>query len=161
MPKYLTGELWTAKADLLAVTTNGVISDGRLVMGSGAAKQAADRFPYLPTYAAQIIPTKYPYRLGGINLYGFLDLGRPALVVGDNPKFSLGLFQSKRHYKEPAEIVTIAYSALLLEAWCQRYPKRKIALNFPGIGLGKMAPALVKTILARLPETVLIYAKGD
>ncbi len=49
--KELTGDLWEVEADARVITTNGLVKkDGRAVMGRGVAKQAAERYPWLPEW---------------------------------------------------------------------------------------------------------------
>lgn len=156
MPTYKRSDLWKAKTDLLAITTNGLVSNVRLVMGAGAAKQAAERFPYLPIYVASNLGRYYPYLINGNYLYGFIDLGRPEIVVGENGP-QIGLFQSKLHPRDPSRLDVIAYSAVRLYVWCHQHPESRVACNLPGIGLGGLKPAQVKPLLAALPNTVTFY----
>jgi hypothetical protein len=58
-PTIIQAELWTRPPDpgLIVVTANNNLTNrGRLVMGSGAAKQALDRIPDLDKEARKAIP---------------------------------------------------------------------------------------------------------
>jgi len=56
-----TGDLWEAH-DLghwVAITTNGIVNaKGQCVMGRGVARQAAQRFTWLPTHLGDRIRTR-------------------------------------------------------------------------------------------------------
>lgn len=122
------GNLWDApEGYVIAVTTNAVIKrDGALVMGMGAASQLAERAPAIPKIAGLAVD----HTCGSLGRYGWI-------TVTSDDGTTYGLFQTKRHYEHPSTIDLIAYSAERLYAW-QRETGRSVALNFPGIGLGRL-----------------------
>lgn len=148
MPVYRTGNLFDGTEDIKVITTNGCINaKGELVMGRGAALDAKTRYPNLPRIAAQEIK-KYPYlTMRGVYIYRFITI----------PNTQFGLFQVKYHWQEKADLVLIGQSSLRLRNMAQVTPKVTYALNFPGIGNGKLDKKIVMLLLEDLPENVIIY----
>ena len=148
MPTYVKGNVFNGNNDVIVITTNGCIdSKGELVMGRGAALEAKRRYPNLPRIAAQEIK-KYPYlTMRGVYIYRFLTI----------PNTVFGLFQVKYDWREKADLVLIGQSALRLRNMAQVTPKVTYALNFPGIGNGKLDKKIVMLLLEDLPENVIIY----
>lgn len=139
-------ELWNTKASHILVTSNSYIrKDGALVMGRGAALEAATRFPNFPYIAGGRISEKWGGHLG---FYGTL------LSVHKN----IGLFQVKRHFKDPAElgIIEASVGSLLVQMRNETY-----AINFPGIGYGQLEISRVLPVIQKLPDNVWIYHKVD
>jgi len=142
--KIVYGDLWDSDCDIKAVTTNSFVrKDGALVMGRGAALQAARKFPELPFVAGQ----KLLWKRGHLSCYGWLYL----------PELNLGLFQVKRHWKDDAEPRLIRYATEHLCEFLQRHSAVTVALNFPGIGNGRLNLDLVKPIVDLLPDSVHLY----
>ena len=116
------------------VTTNSVIKeDGSLVMGGGAAKQAADLFPGLPALAGAAIQLKCASQ----GVYGLIFVMVPVKHCAFQPMSQrIGLFQVKKHYNKDAllDLIDLAADKLLFAA--QLDPTMQFRLNFPGIGLG-------------------------
>ena len=149
MPQFQTGDMWTVypTADLFLITTNSMLRrDGALVMGRGIARQARERFPGLDKVLGQHI----------LNLCG--NQGKYNLLISPRwPAAKLGAFQVKQHYRQPASLELIQRSAAALCAWCVEHPEAVIALNFPGIGNGRLPRTAVLPILQQLPDTVTIW----
>jgi hypothetical protein len=141
MPDYQTGDMWDAfdKVDHFIITTNAIVKvNGALVMGAGIARQARDKFPGIDQEIGGAVK-----RAG--NRYG--------LLLGNK----LGVFQVKYHFKDPADPELIKYSCSMLRDHALAYPERKYALNFPGIGNGKLQYHDVKTIIDVLPSNVQVW----
>ena len=157
-PKFSTYDLWESKADLIAVTTNGTLKDdGSLVMGKGAAKEAADRVSHdfgitLPLNIGAAL-TK-AHRIDGCLLYGFY-------VYTERPiNYRLGLFQTKLHWRKASTRAIIGYSIMHLKLWLavnHGDSGATVALNFPGIGAGELEVQQVFPLLLDLPENVTIH----
>lgn len=142
--KIVYGNLWDSDCDIKAVTTNSFVrQDGSLVMGRGAALQAARRFPELPFVAGQ----KLMWKSGHLSRYGWLYLA----------ELNIGLFQVKRHWKDDAELRLIRYATEHLCEFLQRNVAVTVALNFPGVGNGRLSFDLVRPILELLPDRVHLY----
>lgn len=120
---------------VVLATTNGVVKrDGSLVMGAGAAKALAERFPELPRIlGAQAALTKRPYGVIVVELEGF----------------RVGAFQTKRDWRDPADPALITYSARLLKAYLMAHPDLRAHFPFPGVGLGGLREDQVLPILER------------
>lgn len=144
----LVGDMWQelGKADLILVTTNSTLkSNGELVMGAGAAMQAAQRFPELPRVFGRRIRQDF---------FG-QDYGIMCGLCTKTDHTWIGAFQTKRHWRDPASLDLIRYSAERLAAAAGKFSR--IALNFPGIGHGQLQVADVLPILEELPENIVIY----
>jgi GTP-sensing pleiotropic transcriptional regulator CodY len=151
--QVIIGDMWDeeSKADLILVTTNSTVDGWRLVMGRGAALEAASRYPSLPYDLAQRI---HNWReIKSLFTYGVVIV--PPYANG----VRLGAFQVKYDWKSPAEIGLIDFSTSMLVAVARALPDWRIALNYPGIGLGGLPEKVVEPIIARLPANVYIYKK--
>lgn len=149
MPQFRLGNMWTAytTADLFLVSTNSTIrQDGALVMGRGIARQAKERFPGLDAALGRQVQAL----CGNQGIYGLL-------VSPRWPAAKLGAFQVKQHYSQPASLELIRRSTAALCAWCADHPDAQVALNFPGIGNGRLRRADVLPIIAQLPDRVAIW----
>jgi hypothetical protein len=137
------------KADLILVTTNATIDHrGRLVMGRGAAAQAAMLNPALPAELA------YQMRWRGQDepqgtFYGVL----PGLSGPGRTR--IGAFQTKWHWRDPADAALIARSMFMLCALAHGYTR--IALNYPGIGNGGLTVDDVANSLTFTPKNLYLY----
>lgn len=146
MAKFEKGNMWDmfGKTDLFLITTNPIVTKaGKLVMGRGIAQQMRDNFPGSDVELARIVRA-FPHNPVG-NLYYEPIFG----------KQSVGYFMVKDHWGEPAKIPIIMRSvARLIEiapSW------RRIDLNFPGIGYGKLSREEVLPLLETLPDNVHIW----
>lgn len=149
MAIFRQGDMWSVldEVDHFIVTTNNIVkSNGALVMGAGLAKQLRDR--------------------GSINIdkkYGaaVLTHGRctPDQVYGVilNIHDTFGAFQVKQHYKDAANTNLILFSAGMLKAFALSAPNKIFAMNFPGIGNGKLFYDEVKPIVDLLPNNVQVW----
>jgi hypothetical protein len=146
------GNMWDVydEADLFLITANSFVKqDGRLVMGAGIAKEALARFPSIDL------------RLGQSIQFEDKHLGVYGLLVSFNWEFGqkLGLFQTKRSYKDDANLSIIEKSTDALIDWCKYHPDAKVHLNFPGIGYGHLKPASVIPIIVWLPDSVSVWRR--
>lgn len=156
-----TGNLWDAPgevgATLIAVTTNSYVhrigsNPGPLAMGAGAALEAHERYPQLAQTAGVLLRQVVGFRPG---LYGVLP--RYGWVVVPEPR--IGLFQTKYHYRQNADLELIKFSVARLLDWLDLHPAEVVALNFPGIGYGRLSRERVLPFLELLPERVVIYER--
>jgi hypothetical protein len=148
------GNLWDelGKADLILVTTNGVLkADGELVMGAGVAKQAACKVIGLPKVLGHQI--KLHGRLLGSGTYSYL------LLPGYCYQGSwIGAFQSKFHWQDSSPLDLIKDSVYALGQVAPRFTR--IAMAFPGIGHGGLRKDQVLPILETLPDNVYVYTRS-
>jgi len=157
MPIFQTGNMWSAydDADLFVITTNAAIKrNGALVMGRGIARQARNRFPGLDTALGQQILSV----CGSPSASLRTGQGEYGLLVSPRwPTAKLGIFQVKFHYRQAASLDLIRRSTAMLCAWCADHPYTQVALNFPGIGNGRLRREDVLPIVAQLPDQVTIW----
>lgn len=144
MPTYARGNLWAHPHDLTCITTNAVTTRAGLVMGAGIAKQAADDHPRLRFLAAHTIRQQPNPRH-----YGFLPLPKPL------PQ--LAIFQTKNHFREPSSLELIQHSLEGLTTYALAHPSKRIALPYPGIGMGRLDPATIAPLLEQLPANVTVW----
>ena len=149
MPQFQRGEMWDAfeKADLFLLPTSSTIGqDGALVMSSGLAKQAQERFPGLATALGRhILQTRG--RLGSYHL----------LVSRRWPTVKLGAFQVTQQDNEPASLAMIQHSALALWFWCRQHPSATVHLPLPVRENGRLSREAVLPVLAWLPAQVVLW----
>ncbi len=157
MPVFQTGNMWSAydDADLFVISTNAAIKrNGALVMGRGIARQARNRFPGLDTALGQQILSV----CGNPSASLRPGQGQYGLIVSPRwPEARLGAFQVKQHYSQPASLELIRHSTAMLCAWCTEQPTSMVAVNFPGIGNGRLRREDVLPIVAQLPDKVTIW----
>ncbi len=149
--KLLREDLWANPADLIVVTTNGVLNKSdRLVMGKGAALDAMRRYPDLPSIAgAEILSKKYPHipQFGNmVYIYGFIGF----------KELGLGLFQTKFHWKALSDMELIDASASILDRYIKEHHIKSVRMNFPGISNGGLTMESVLPIIQRLPDLVTV-----
>jgi len=149
MPTFRTGNMWEVfdEVDHFIITTNAVVkNNGALVMGAGIAKQVRDSFPGIDAdMGAAIYKHCGPDCPLKDRFYGIL-LGR-----------KIGMFQVKHHYKDDADLRLIQQSAGVLDVIATHSPGRTFALNFPGIGNGKLDYHDVYGLISHLPDNVQIW----
>jgi len=159
-------ELWSLPEQgpyLIVVTTNAVVDfAGNLIMGVGSAYQAKQLYPFLPQLAVKKIREKNPsFRLRGWGEdYGFIELIAPP--------HGIGIFQTKRDWKDFARLDTIQKSTAMLKEYAEKHPDLQIRMPFPGIGAGKhskgggVPPArdAIEKIIASLPDNVTVVFWG-
>src|SRR5437899_2631026 len=129
MNRVQNKDLWQeeiGRADVILVTTNAdVNSQGKLVMGAGAAKQAAMLYPRLPGIL-------------GKHLIGFslVNHAYGLIVPAPHNQQIVGAFQVKYSWKDPADIGLISHSTEMLFRLALQLPDWRFAMNYPGIGNG-------------------------
>lgn len=149
----INGDIWESKDNIIAITTNGVITHNNpvLVMGAGIALQAKSRYLNLPKLAANaILSDRRTEVFPGGFLYGFL----PVFIDG----VTIGLFQTKLDWREKAKLSLIGYSVQRLNAYIDK-TGITVSLNFPGVGFGGLDVAAVYPIISDLSDKVTIYQK--
>ncbi len=148
MPVHKQGNMWSVfdGVDYFLITTNSTIKkDGSLVMGAGIAKEVKDRFPGIEYKAGKAVNSL----CGSEGIYG--------LILSSK----IGLFQTKRHFKDNAILHIIETSSKMLEVHARSHPEYRYALNFPGIGLGRRKYEDVLPLINNLPDNVEIWTYID
>lgn len=138
--KEARGNLWTFKADIRVITTNGAVrKDGECVMGRGCAFEAKSRYPGVAKMLGALI------REHGNHVH---------LIFRGNPltfQTPLVSFPVKHHWAEMADPKLIERSAHELvaladdQAWIDGW--QHIVLPRPGCGNGSLRWDDVKPIL--------------
>lgn len=142
--QIVVGDIWESGADAIFVTTNSIInSRGELVMGRGAAWQAKTRYPGLAKRFADQIRTICG---SGGEYNALLD-----------PETKVGALQVKYHWNSEADLELIKRSLQVLADNANAASHLSIAVNFPGIGNGKLSRAEVEPLLQVLPGNVTVY----
>lgn len=147
--KIRLGNMWTVftQVDLFCITTNSYIrKDGELVMGRGIARQARDRYPGLGLALGNAISDAGMHG----KVYGLL-------VSPSWPIKKLAAFQVKVNWQANADLDIIKKSAQALWKFATANPDKSIALNFPGIGYGRLDYNNVLEIVKHLPNNVTLW----
>jgi len=137
--KWMKGNMFAHMpwASMIFVTTNAVIKrDGCLVMGRGAAAQAARLWSSLAR------------RAGGRIIHSMIKYGAITILRLKDERWA-GIFQVKYHFKDPASLELIEHSCKGLAEIARLNPRRVIRLNYPGIGLGQLSKEQVQPILEK------------
>jgi O-acetyl-ADP-ribose deacetylase (regulator of RNase III) len=116
--KEMSINLWDVEADVICITTNGTVRNGRNVMGGGCAREAAELAPGLPGAYATLIERH----------------GNHVFVMGP-----LVLFPVKHRVSENADVELIARSVHELKTLADLYGWTRVALPRPGCGLGGLS----------------------
>lgn len=145
-----TGNMFNSGADVIVVTGNSTVKrDGCLVMGRGAAWKASQLYPDCPRVFGMLIRAyekKDP--LSPYCLLVHPNMSRPILA----------LFQVKKFWGDGAELSIISESAGTLFLMAKTMWKNKrIAMNFPGIGWGRLKREDVLPIIQGLPDNVEVW----
>src|SRR3990167_85682 len=93
-----TGNLWTYPADAVVITTNGYVkNNGQAVMGRGCAKEAANRWPFLPMILGEAIE-----KFGNeVFIWGLQDLDENSEQIRFNNIITMPV---KYNWWEPADL---------------------------------------------------------
>lgn len=141
------GDMWKSKADIVLFTGNAFIrEDGCLVMGRGAALEAQNKYNGCNKVFGELI-------LVHRKKFG---LGIPYGVIL-HPNLEIGVFQVKWNFWDDALLSLIQHSAAILKTIANNHNGLNIALNFPGIGFGRLSGASVLPILEQLPDNVEVW----
>lgn len=150
--------MWSAyeEADLFLITTNSFLrKDGCLVMGAGIAKEARERYPGIDERLGRFVKMMCGHK----GIYN-------TLISPNWPRAKLGIFQVKRDYAEPADLVQIGRSLRALKLRMVQYFQETgcsmdVHMNFPGIGCGGLEPDHVRPLLESLPHHVHIWRREE
>lgn len=172
MREIKRGNIWEQKADVYVIPTCGVITKaGALVMGAGAALGAKKRFPSLPMTAALYFRSQFGLpekmiRMRGkkAETYNGFVYGFVGVIGSGATDKTVGLFQTKIHYSDPARLSLIGHAIVRMNAWLKWLygfdefpPNPKVVMCFPGIGLGGLRRESVLPLLEDLDPSVEIY----
>lgn len=143
----IKGDLWVelGKSVVLVTTNSTIKTNGALVMGRGAALEAKNQFPAIDIHLGELV--------AGRNKYGVVILQPYANGM------QLGAFQSKYSYAQNSHAGLIAYSANMLWVLAMAMPWQRFAMNYPGIGNGRLHKSSVEKIIRILPDNVFVYTK--
>ncbi len=144
-----TGNMWEVfdESDLWLFTGNSYINQkGELVMGQGLASDVKLHCPEIAKGLGGYIKTLSGGHLG---VYG--------LVLWSKHSY-MGAFQVKQHYQDKAQLALIGFSCIkLMEYLKHNTGIRRVNLNFPGIGYGRLDRSQVLPIISELPDIVHIW----
>ena len=110
------------KYKLIIFTANSVINKNKLVMGAGCAKAFKQEFEGLDL--------KFAEKIDNLTFFGFESIKMNNITIG--------AFQTKINYQDNSSIELIKKSLERLKDYIKKnnLQKEKIAMCFPGIGLG-------------------------
>lgn len=146
-----TGNIWESGADIICVTTNGIVKkDGRLVMGAGIARVARDKYPDFDYYLGECV-----------RAFG----NKPHLYSLPDAIGMLCSFPTKHHWKEDSDLNLIEESCKELVQITNKTEEVfgrpiRVALTRPGCGCGSLWWEDVKPVIERyLDERFEIWTK--
>lgn len=145
MPTFKQGNMWYVfdAVDYFVITTNAYVKqNGALVMGAGIARQVRDKWPGIDVEMGKAVRAA----MDAQKYYG--------VILGEK----LGIFQVKYYFADAADLDLIWRSATELERVAREMPDKTFALNFPGIGNGKLSRELVAPLLKGLPDNVQVWS---
>jgi hypothetical protein len=139
--------LWTFDPGGIAVwrgiPTNGVVRNGKLIMGAGVAKDAKIKYPSLPEIFGR----------------GVEERGNIPIFTTPYNGESVFSFPTKHSYNSDADINLIINSAAVLAQKALTYTEQDFVLPRPGVGLGNLSWGDVKIpLLTLLPDNVYIVS---
>lgn len=146
--KIIRGQdLFNSRADVILVTGNSYIkTNGAVVMGRGAARRLKELCPGIDKRFGSTI----------------LHLGTYGVRITERDwSRRWGLFQVKYNFSDKANLKLIEYSTDRLYEMAIPLMRRQveIAMNFPGIGNGRLRYEEVLSVVSRLPDCVSLYIK--
>lgn len=121
-PKEAVGDMWGVAKDFDAIccTANAVVKkDGKLTMGKGVALQFAQRYPFLP-------------KVWGGQIARFKEGVDPLILVSRIGRQYAIYFQTKRDWRQPADIRLITNSLTKLGEMVVRLNLTSVLLPRPG-----------------------------
>jgi hypothetical protein len=134
--KILKGNIWDWYEEYnhaICITTNGIIrNNGKLVMGAGIAKQAADKINGLDTTLGRLV-----------KWYG----NKPFYL----PDINIMSFPTKYDWRKPSDLSLILWCASVIKEMIEFYELPIIYSPIPGCGNGGLNKDMV------LPELVKIW----
>jgi hypothetical protein len=126
------GDLWAMDADVVVITTNGVVKqNGACVMGRGCAQQARDRFAGIDR------------KLGGY----IRQHGNRAFNLGTWRGTHIASMPVKHRWDQQADPQLIVQSARQLTAMADKFGWQRIAVPRPGCGNGSLNWSDVRPLL--------------
>ncbi len=139
---------------MIVISANSTIGrDGRLVMATTAAREAAQRIQGIERQCAEAIAA---HSVDGF--YGFLPV-RPSRP--DKRIIGFGIFQTQIEVQSAADPDLIRLSLERLKDFTAMHPDVKIRMNYPGIGEEGLDPLQVAPLLNEIPPTVTICHNGE
>lgn len=137
------GDIWTSGADVICITTNGVLKrNGELVMGKGIALEAIQKFPTLGKLLGHHV------KCNG-NIPTVIDFG----------DVKIASFPTKHHWKFNSDIQLIEESAILLKNILP-FDVKHVAMSRVGCGNGNLDWNDVKKVLEPiLDDRFVVYEK--
>ena len=152
--KLCKGDMFkSGAADVIVFTGNSTIRrNGCLVMGRGAALEAQMRFYGCSREFGRLL---YIYNLHN---YPRKNVSYGVLVHSTQVNPALALFQVKERWHDDAKLELIKNSTNMLDNLAKSIWKdKRIALNFPGIGYGRLRRKDVLPIIQSLPDNVEVW----
>lgn len=146
-----TGDLWTYPAQAIVIPINWrTKKNGEAVMGAGVAKQAAQRWPWLPRHLGlEIAASKAPKFC--IDLTARMESDGPVILS----------VPTKRDWRDPADLGLIALAPAFLVTMADHYDWQTVALPRLGCGLGQLRWEDVRPVLAPiLDDRFVVVTKG-
>lgn len=140
--------------DAICVTTNGhFTTSGLAVMGGGCAGEAARRWPEVPKRLGKLLKqfrANVPFVIGAVDEgANHLELTSD-LIEKKQFKCLIFSFPTINNLMRGSEIDLIRQSATMMVEQANKYKLKQIILPRPGVGIGGLSWADVKSVIAPL-----------
>ena len=156
------------KVDWFLITTNSTSTKGKAVMGRGIALEASKRFPTIAKDFATKMGPCFPATattasgISSIASHATSMHYRPVSTIGDYDGQKIGYFMVKDHWASDAKLGIIEDSTHMLIDILHSVQELHnkditVALNFPGIGNGRLKREDVLPIIELLPDNVQVW----
>ncbi|HEY5267647.1 MAG TPA: hypothetical protein VII94_00755 [Candidatus Saccharimonadales bacterium] len=139
--------------DAICITTNGMYNkEGRAAMGGGCAGVCAKRWPQTSTRLATCLKNRtdnVPYVIGALDEKG--DYIEPTLKMIKDQKFKCLIisYPTIDDLMDGAKLNLIERSAKELKVLVERFELRNVVCPRPGVGIGNLPWADVKSIIEK------------
>ena len=145
MPKFRTGEMFQSSGYIVVTTNSFLTTEGKLVMGRGAAWQLKQKVPGIDKIFGKLINEN----CGHLGCYGLIFFER------------YGAAQVKYRFDEKANLELITHSMTMLSIMAGNNNKGIYNINYPGIGNGGLKENEVRPIIEMLPDNVHVWKKKE
>lgn len=143
--------IYEDKVDAICITTNGQYTlDGRAAMGGGCAGVCAKRWPDTAVRLGKCLKnfgTNVPFVIGALDVKG--NYIEPTLKIIKERKFKCLIlsFPTINNLMDGANLDLVKQSAKELQILVERFDLRGVIIPRPGVGIGGLKWADVKTVI--------------
>lgn len=143
--------IYENEVDAICITTNGQYTlDGRAAMGGGCAGVCAKRWPDTAVRLGKCLKNhgaNLPFVIGAIDKTGQYFEPNMRLIKERKFKCLIFSFPTINNLMDGANLELIRRSAQEMKVWADRFDLRGVIVPRPGVGIGGLNWADVKTVI--------------